>query len=140
MAKNEEIKKDLDLKKEDIKIEDTTKSKKDFSPTNLEEIKLLLEKNLKWSQIIYEQNRKINRKLMWQTLSGWFRVLIIIVPLIVAIWFLPSVIQQFMNKYGDIFGLSRPAASAPSTLTVEQLLKMVPLDPAKQEQLKTLLK
>lgn len=107
--------------------------------TDAEMIRELLEKNLKWSQIIYEQNRKINNKLMWQSVFGWLRMLLILAPLILAIWFLPPLIKNFQNTYGIFLGGS-PTSSMSNVNSIDKLLKMLPLDPAKQEQLKALLK
>lgn len=107
--------------------------------TDTEMIKELLEKNLKWSQIIYEQNRKINNKLMWSAVGNWFRILLVAVPLILAVWFLPPVVKDLKNKYGGLLG-AKTATSTPNPNSFEQLLKILPLDPAKQEQLKALLK
>jgi len=117
----------------------STMSDKD-QEVSLLDIKKLLEKNLKWSQIIYEQNRKINRKLMWQAVSGWVRVFVILIPLILAVWFLPSYINQFLDKYGSWFGIKKTPVTTTSDASIEQILKMVPLDAAKQEQLKAILK
>jgi hypothetical protein len=46
---------------------------KDTSPLALRE---LIEKNLKWSQILYEQNRRINRKLFWTAVARWIQLLV----------------------------------------------------------------
>lgn len=125
---------------EEVSASETKPTVKIVAPkTDTVMIKELLEKNLKWSQIIYEQNRKINNKLMWSAIGNWFRLLLIVVPLILAIWFLPPVVKELQNKYGGILGV-RNTTSTPSTNTIEQLLKFIPLDPAKQEQLKALLK
>ncbi|OGH90226.1 MAG: hypothetical protein A2537_01985 [Candidatus Magasanikbacteria bacterium RIFOXYD2_FULL_36_9] len=107
--------------------------------TDVELTKELLEKNLKWSQIIYEQNRKINGKLMWIAVGSWFKVLLIAVPLILAIWFLPPVVKDLQSKYGGLLG-GKTSTSTTNVGSFDQLLKMLPLDPAKQEQLKALLK
>ena len=107
--------------------------------TDNETIKELLEKNLKWSQIIYEQNRKINNKLMWSAIGSWFRIFLIVVPLIFAIWFLPPIIQGLQSTYGSLLGGGATSSKSNSN-SIDQLLKMLPLDPAKQEQLKALLK
>ncbi len=107
--------------------------------TDTEMIKELLEKNLKWSQIIYEQNRKINNKLMWSAIFSWFRVLLILVPLILAAWFLPPLLKNLQNTYGGLLG-GKTVSVEPNTKSIDQLMKLLPLDPAKQEQLKALLK
>lgn len=91
----------------------------------------LLEKNLKWSQIIYEQNRKINNKLLWSAIAGWLRFFIILAPIFAAVWYLPPVIKNFKNTYQQIIipGLiTRPA------LTIEELLKLLPPSKTLEEQ------
>lgn len=50
-----------------------SQSVKDVSPLALRE---LMEKNLKWSQILYEQNRRINRKLFWAAVARWIQLLV----------------------------------------------------------------
>ncbi len=133
----------IEEKKEGAVLEEPKKElevKKDTAPVTLDEIKALLEKNLKWSQIIYEQNRKINRNLMWQAISGWLRILLVMVPLLLALWFLPSYVGQFMDKYGYLFGVNKAATTNQQTTSVDQMIKLLPLDAAKQEQIKTLLK
>lgn len=101
-------------------------------------IKELLEKNLKWSQIIYEQNRKINNKLMWSTVAGWVRVFLILLPLLAAAWFLPDLIEKFQNIYNDLMLIDTNSVGTPNSF--DKLMQIIPLDPAKQEQLKALLK
>ncbi len=115
---------------------------KDASPSALRD---LLEKNLKWSQIIYEQNRKINHKLFWIVLSGWTRVLIILAPIILAIIFLPPYVQSFWQKYGETINGVLSATQKMNTVgsgnaSLEQILQMLPLDSAKQQQIKQILK
>ncbi|HLD60524.1 MAG TPA: hypothetical protein VJA27_00070 [Patescibacteria group bacterium] len=99
------------------------------------QLKELLEKNLKWSQIIYEQNRKINHKLLWAAIASWLRFLIIAVPLILAILYLPRLIKEFQCSF--LGGTDCPAGQKNGN---ENLLKLLPLDPAQKEQLKAILK
>ncbi len=107
--------------------------------TEHEALKDLMEKNLKWSQIIYEQNRKIHSKMMWTAIAGWIRVVLILAPLIWAIFYLPGLIKNLQNNYGFLGGKSTTSTSS-SLNSMEQLFKVLPLDSAKQEQLKALLK
>ncbi|MBI5221629.1 MAG: hypothetical protein HY979_02395 [Candidatus Magasanikbacteria bacterium] len=115
------------------------KSNSVTTKTENEVIKELLEKNLKWSQIIYEQNRKIHSKMMWTAVAGWFRLILILAPLIWAIWYLPGIIKNLQNNYGSLLG-GKSSDSQSQSNSMEQLLKILPLDAAKQEQLKALLK
>lgn len=126
--------------KETVAVLENKPVEKNVTPkSDVELTKELLEKNLKWSQIIYEQNRKINGKLMWIAAGSWFKILLIAVPLILAAWFLPPVVKDLQSKYGVLLG-GKTSTSTTDIGSFDQLLKMLPLDPAKQEQLKALLK
>lgn len=112
-------------------------------PENETSLKELVEKNLKWSQIIYEQNRKLNSKLFWLAFSGWLKIFIILIPLIIAGIFLPPLFKGVWSQYGDLLGISSNSSSQQQPKPINSLdgiIKMLNLDPAKQEQLKTLLK
>lgn len=109
------------------------------------DIKELLEKNLKWSQIIYEQNRKLNRKLVWAAVASWFRLFVILVPLLLALWFLPPFIRQLTETYSGLFNLV-PTANTPANIanqsaeSVESLLKVLPITDAQKAQLRGMMK
>lgn len=66
-----------------------------------ESLKALIEKNIKWSQVIYNQNRKIQGRLSWMVFGSYFRLFLILVPIIVGIIFLPPLISDFMKQYGS---------------------------------------
>lgn len=102
-------------------------------------LKELIEKNLKWSQIIYEQNRKINSKLMWMAIASWVKLFIILVPLVLAIFFLPPLLKDVWSQYGQLLGVG-DADPSQKTTSFDSVIKLLNLDPAKQEQLKALLK
>ena len=101
-------------------------------------LKELIEKNLKWSQIIYEQNRKINNKLLWSAAANWLRLLVIVVPIVLALIFLPPLLKNVWSQYSDLLG-NIPAKGVKQN-SLENVLKLFNLDPARQEQLKALLK
>lgn len=102
------------------------------------EIKSLLEKNLKWSQIIYEQNRKINRKLMWMAVGNWLKILIIVVPIVLGVIYLPSFIKNLTSKYGAYLpGKTNVTGGGNS---VNDVLKLLPLDQSQLDKIKAMLK
>lgn len=107
---------------------------KDVSPAALRD---LLEKNLKWSQIIYEQNRKINRKLFWTAFAGWLRVLILVIPFVIAFYLLPPLLRQMQNQYKELLPLQSLSGSTSST--IQDFLKVLPLGPDQQAQIKSIL-
>ncbi len=134
-----ESEKKLPLKKQVAKegsIEQTTVS----SLTKVDElsaIRELMEKNLKWSQIIYEQNRKINNKLLWAAIAGWVRLVIIAVPLIFALLYLPPLIRNVQERYVQIFSGSTEAGRSQS---IKDLLNLLPLSNSQREQVKAMMK
>lgn len=123
-----------------VTVDKLEKSNLTAPKTEHEVLKDLLEKNLKWSQIIYEQNRKIHSKMMWTAIAGWVRVFLIFAPLVWAVWYLPGIIKNLQNNYGSLFGAKSVGSQSTPVNSMEQLFKILPLDAAKQEQLKALLK
>lgn len=104
-------------------------------------LKELIEKNLKWSQIIYEQNRKINNKLLWTAIAEWLKVLLIVVPLVLAILYLGPLLKGVISQYSDLLGGGNGSVSETQQNPMSSLLlKWSSLDPAQQEQLKALFK
>lgn len=101
-------------------------------------VKELLEKNLKWSQIIYEQNRKINNKLLWTAVGSWIKVFLILIPLILAGIIIAPMAKNLSAIYSDL--LSGGVPSTNSTESLNQMMKLLPLNSAQQEQLKAILK
>jgi len=97
----------------------------------------LLEKNLKWSQIIYEQNRKINNKLVWTAVASWLKLLIILIPLIVAFFYLPPLVKDFIAKYGQLLGIVSPSLAGVDTSALGGVFDNLSLDSSQLEQIKT---
>lgn len=69
-----------------------------------ESVQSLLEKNLKWSQLIYEQNRKIKRRLTLMAVGNYLRLFMILAPLILAVIYLPPLIEKLLATYGGLLG------------------------------------
>jgi len=101
-------------------------------------LKELIEKNLKWSQIIYEQNRKINNKLLWTAVASWIKLLILVGSIVAAVVFLPPLLKGVFSQYSQLLGNISTGGDIKNPM--DNLMKLFNLDPAKQEQLKTLLK
>ena len=131
--------KDLEKKEKDVvEITDDIVTEK---PDKKDDVKELLEKNLKWSQIIYEQNRKINNKLLWAAIAGWLRLLIVLIPLTLAIFYLPSLLKNYWDKYGEIFGVVAPADTALTDKnSINSLIDGLQIDSASKEQIKAILR
>lgn len=64
----------------------------------------LIEKNIKWAQVIYNQNKKIQRRLSWMVFGSYFKLFLILVPLILGIIYLPPILSDFFTQYKQVFG------------------------------------
>lgn len=106
------------------------------SSENPAQLRELIEKNLKWSQIIYEQNRKINNKLLWSAVANWLRLLVLIVPFILAAWYLPAALRNLERRYNQLTN----GGAASSTMSAEDIIKFLPLSDTQREELKAILK
>ncbi|HNU95996.1 MAG TPA: hypothetical protein PKH95_01130 [Candidatus Magasanikbacteria bacterium] len=110
-------------------------------PVTLEKINELLTNNLKWSQIIYEQNRKINKKLFWTAFANYLKLALIIVPLVVGLFYLLPGLNNFLRTL-DVFSgydVCKEEGKQQEAFW-ENLLNQLPIDHVKQEQIKALLR
>jgi len=67
-------------------------------------LKELVEKNIKWSQVIYEQNKKIKSRLTWMVVGSYLRLAIIIIPIILALIYLPPLLKGVFSQYSSLLG------------------------------------
>lgn len=70
-----------------------------------EEIKKILEKNLRLSEEIYQQTKYIKNYVFWAQIFGVLKILIIVVPIILAIIYLPPILQDLFSQYKGILGV-----------------------------------
>ena len=84
------------------------------------EIKELIEKNIKWSQVIYNQNKKIKHRMTMLVVGNYLRLLLIIVPIILGIIYLPALFGDMWQQYGSTLGLDGTRA-----IDVGSLIKAV---------------
>ena len=87
-------------------------------------LKDLVEKNIKWSQVIYEQNRGIKRRLTWIVVGSYLRLLIVIVPLILVFIYLPPLLKDLFAQYSGLLG-GLSGASNGGQLDVGSILNQV---------------
>lgn len=81
-----------------------------------EEIKKLLTENLKLNQEIHKMVKGIKSFLFWQRIWGVIKILIIIVPIVISIIYLPPLFKQIMGQYQSLLGVGQ------SDLNLESLL------------------
>ena len=73
--------------------------------TKDDSLKELIEKNIKWSQVIYEQNRKIKRRLTMMAILSYLKLALILAPIIIGIIYLPPLLEQLLEQYSSILGI-----------------------------------
>jgi hypothetical protein len=105
----------------------------------VEDIKLreLVEKNLKWSQIIYEQNRRISRRLLWGSIASWVKWAIIIGALVWGTWYAWPMTKGLIGQYQSLI-TGEPSGQKLDAATLDKILKMIPLSDAEKEQIKAM--
>ncbi|OGH71859.1 MAG: hypothetical protein A2921_03330 [Candidatus Magasanikbacteria bacterium RIFCSPLOWO2_01_FULL_43_20b] len=94
-------------------------------------LKDLVEKNIKWSQVIYEQNRGIKRRLTLLLVGGYLKLLLIVVPLILAFIYLPPLLKDLFAQYSSLLG-GLSGASNGGQLDVGSILNQVSPDQIQQ--------
>lgn len=109
---------------------------KDTSPLALRE---LLEKNLKWSQIIYEQNRKIKNALVWKAVASWmWFIVLVVLPTVGTFWIYQNrelYRKDFEQTLGKIMQQFFENEKAASSSQINDMIKnLLPLNAAQKEQ------
>ena len=70
-----------------------------------EEIKKLLEKNIKLTDEILERTKKINRYVVFQQIFGVLKIFLIVVPIILGIIYLPKLLEQALEPYRELLDI-----------------------------------
>lgn len=100
------------------------------------ELKELVEKNIKWSQVIYNQNKKIQHRLTWMVVGSYVRLALLLAPIIVGLIYLPPLIIEFLRNYGSAFGIdSNTFSQFGDVLKNLQSGQQVPVDPGQVQEL-----
>lgn len=68
------------------------------------EIKEMLEKNLKMTEEIYAMTKKIKSYLNFQKIMSLFYFLIIVIPIILSIIYLPPLLKGVFSQYQELLG------------------------------------
>lgn len=83
---------------EDIKIDTLPPT-----PGGGDDLKSLVEKNIKWSQANYQLNTKINHRITMMVVGSYLRLLLIVLPIILAIIYLPPLLSNMLSQYKGLF-------------------------------------
>ena len=69
-----------------------------------EEIKKILEENLKLTQEIYEMTKKIKSFITFQKVMSFVYFFLIVGPLVLGIIFLPPLLKNVFSQYSELLG------------------------------------
>ncbi len=100
----------------------------------------LLERNLKWSQIIYEQNRRLNRKVFLMSLLAWVRTIFIVAMSFLALIYLPPLLGKISRSVEGVLNAKKINQTEVSSESLSQIIKLLSLDPAQEAEVRALLK
>lgn len=82
------------------------------------QLQVLLEKNLKLSNEILGLTKKINTWLLWQRVWGTLKFLLIIIPLLWSLIYLPPILKSVLGQYQDL-------ANVKGTVTGPEILQQL---------------
>jgi len=117
-----------------MKKEPDINKTEDRLPAKDDSLQSLVEKNNQWCQVIYEQNRKIKRRLTMMVVGNYLRLFIIVAPIVLAIIYLPPLIEKLLSTVGGagapaIFGGGLPLQDILSQIKPEQIQELLKLLP-----------
>ena len=90
-----------------------------------EDLKALLEENLRYAKAIYTSTEKVRRYMFWGRVYDVFKLLLIVVPLVIGFWYLQPLLQGALSSYQQLLGDS-PSTSGTSinASTLQQLREL----------------
>ncbi len=102
-----------------------------------EEVKQMLTENKALMEEIYQLLKKVHRQLLWQRIMGWVKIILVVVPLILAYLYLAPYLSGALNTYKNLLGIGSETNKQLDLNKVDpNLLKQ--LSPQVLEQLKQL--
>ncbi len=70
----------------------------------IRQIKSLLKRNLEYSRQAIEIAERNKRYILWIKIINLLKLIVILIPIILALIYLPPVVKEFVGKYKDLFG------------------------------------
>lgn len=92
-----------------------------------DEVKTILEENLRLAKETNEMVRKIKKHIAWQKAISVFYLLMFVIPLILSLIYLPPLLSGVFSQYSQLLGTVQPAANpaAGGGTNVNSVLKML---------------
>ena len=70
--------------------------------TENNKIEKLLEKNIEMTEEVYQMTKKINKFVFWQKIFQTINILIIVVPIVLGIIYLPPLLKGVVGQYQKV--------------------------------------
>ncbi|MBU4332780.1 hypothetical protein KKD19_02310 [Patescibacteria group bacterium] len=83
----------------------------DEKPNQQEELLKLLKENLEYNKAIYKMSKKTKKFILTLQIMSIVKLLLIVVPVILAIIYLPSLLQNWIGPYQELLGQSGQGSS-----------------------------
>lgn len=86
-----------------------------------QEIKKLIKKNLELTRETNEMIRYIKKYVIIQQVLGVIKIIIIVIPLILGIIYLPPLLKDAFQEYQNLLGFTSPASQVEENISEEDL-------------------
>ncbi len=86
-------------------------------------IEELLEENLELTEEIHKMTKKIDRFVFWQKIFGTLQILIIVVPIVLGIIYLPPLLGNILNQYRELLEVGGNGVSKLNSIPTNGLLE-----------------
>ncbi|MBI5466028.1 MAG: hypothetical protein HY974_01915 [Candidatus Kerfeldbacteria bacterium] len=77
-----------------------------------QDVKSLLEENLKYAKEIYTSTEKTRRYILWGQVFGFLKIIIILVPLVLGFLYLQPYLKSALGMYSSLFGQNDGSSSS----------------------------
>ena len=88
------------------------------------QLETLLQENLKLSKAILRSVEKTRRHILLGQIAKWIRLLLIAVPIVLAVLYIPPLIKKFQENPAALFGNLVPNGKELPTLTPESIQEL----------------
>lgn len=87
------------------------------------EVKNILEENLRLTKEIHQMSRKISRYVAFQKVLSAIYILLIVVPIILSIIYLPPLIKNIVSPYQELLNGGSDFGKTGDAQNIENILK-----------------
>ena len=103
----------------------------EISANEAGQVKKLLEKNLALTEEIYKMVKKVKRYTNFQKVVSFIYLLLIVVPIVLGIIYLPPLLNNVIKQYQDLLGTDATGGAAnaiknlPTGLNLDQMKNLL---------------